>query len=97
MSDDDLDYREIEMPPPPGGRPGLTREQTFVLDRIHNLIAVGQEFEALTQTPEIARVMKRCRYLRDETLRLLDWKDFDQANKCCQMLEAALKELRHAR
>ena len=89
---DDLDDTNI-----PPGRYGLSRQQTFIIDRFTNLIAVEQDAEraiAPFMNEEITRVVLRCRNLFDRAHKFLEWGDYDRADKVCDQVDGVLVELR---
>ena len=81
----------------PPGRYGLTRQQTFVMDRLHELITIEQKLEKASapfMNPEITCVVLRCRSLFDQAHKLLQWNDCERADKVCDQVDGALVELR---
>lgn len=88
----DLDDTDILQQPP-----WLTRRQQFAFDRLHRLISIEQDAEKVLapfMTEEIARVTLRCRSLFDQAHQLLQWSDYDRADKVCDQVDGALVELR---
>ena len=76
---------------------GLTRQQTFIMDRLHRLISIEQDAERAIEpfaTEEIARVVQRCRNLFDRAHKYLEWSDYDRADKVCDLVDGTLVELR---
>jgi len=89
---DDLD--DTDLPP---GRYGLTRRQTFIGDRLHRLITIEQDAEraiAPFATEEINRVLLRCRSLFDRAHQMMNWSDYESADKVCDQVDGVLRELK---
>ena len=85
---------DTDLPP---GRYGLSRQQTFVMDRLHELISTEQECEKVLapfMTDEISRVILRLRNLFDRAHKSMTWNDYASADIARRQAEGALRELR---
>ncbi len=94
---DDLDDIDMPEPPPPSGRYGLTRRQNFIGDRLERQMGICWHAEkaiAPFVNDEISKVIIRIRGLFDTAHRMMNWSDYEGANKIADQVDGALRELK---
>ena len=84
-------HEHLAEPPP------LSREQQFMVDRLHALAAVANDEETILApciNDKIAHTMLRVRECFDRANKLMSWGDYDRAEGTINQIEAGLGELR---
>jgi len=84
-------HEHLAEPPP------LSREQQFMVDRLHALATVANDVEKIlapAANDKIVQVMLRIRGLFDQADKLMAWGDYDRIEGTINQIEGGLGELR---
>ena len=77
--------------------PPLSREQQFMVDRLHALATMANDVETIlapASNDKIVRIMLRVRECFDRANKLMSWGDYDRVNTTINQIEGGLGELR---